>query len=110
MHQPPQKPQYITPEEIAARRAAQKLRRRANRRQIKAQTMAEVRQAWPYKVTLSAEPDRFEVRKWMIEQRMRAYDPELDNRERSDVSWNSNWREFRFAKEEHAMIFNLCFG
>ena len=113
MIQPPQKPQYITPAQIAKKREEQRIRRKANRRLMKRRVSKEIAAIWPYKVVLQksiTQDDRFAIRRWMLEQQMRKYDPEVDNREKSDVAFDDTWQVFRFAKEEHSVLFNLCFS
>ena len=110
MQQPPQKPQYISRTEIDKKRAEQRVRRRQNRRKLRSQVTKENDATWPYAVKLSREHDRFEIRQWMKQQLMRTYDPDLDNRDRSDVAWDSKWQVFRFAQESHAVLFNMCFS
>ena len=113
MNKGPQKPQYISPAEIAARRQARRIRRRANRRMIKAHVAADVAKIWPYTVKLQSsvrQEDRSAIRRWMLEQQMRKYDPEIDNREKADVIFDEKWQVFHFAREEHSVLFNLCFS
>jgi hypothetical protein len=110
MQQTPQKPQYISKSEIDKKRAAQRVRRRDRRRKLRSQVTKETNAIWPYTVKLSQEPDRYEIRQWMKQQFMRTYDPDLDNKDRADVTWDSKWRVFRFAQESHAVLFNMCFS
>jgi hypothetical protein len=113
MNQGPQKPRYITPEEIAARREAQRARRKVNRKLMRQRSTEEIAKTWPYKVELHnsiTQDDRFAIRRWMLDQQMRKYDPEIDNRTKSDVAWGDDWKVFRFAKEEHSILFKMCFS
>jgi len=113
MPQPPQRAKVLSAAEIAARRAEQKIRRAANRRRLKAHVKSEMGTIWPYKVVLQksiTKEDRYLIRRWMMAQHMRTYDADLDNRDRSDVMWNDQWTVFRFAQEEHSVLFNMCFS
>jgi len=109
----PLRAQYITAAEIAAKKARQKTQRKATRRTIKTQRSHAVAKIWPYEVKLKnsiAQQDRFAIRRWMLDQQIRRYDPEIQNHNRSDVFFDDAWKVFHFANEQHAMMFNLCFG
>jgi|GEM_PF-4552587 hypothetical protein len=109
---PPQKARHLTKAEIAANRAKKKMQSKFNRRLMRAQVNSEIAKVWPYKVTLTnyLSIDKFEMRKWFIEQQMRTYDPKLDNREHAHVMWSDDWKEFRFAREDHCFLFKMRFA
>lgn len=105
-------PRYITAEERAATRFKQHVRRKTIRRARKVQVASEIATKWPFKVVLenNVRPDdKFAIRRWMLEQNIRKYDPEIDNHEKADAIWNNAWSIFRFAKEEHQVLFSMCF-
>lgn len=110
----PRGPRRLTPLEIKHERAVRKVQRKIKRTQFKAQTAAEIKLRFPHMVEVAksrfqSEDSKLELRRWLIEQGMRMYHTFSDASDKADITWDKNWREFRFAKSEHSVMFTMCF-
>ena len=112
MINPPQPPRRVSKEEILKRRVEKNTKRRANKHAAQRRVQVEINAQWPYSVTLESPLElaaRSDLRQWMLQQQLRVYESELDNRSSADVVWNKNWQIFRFSCEDVAVLFNMCF-